>query len=120
MTVILIVEDDAVTRRLLAHTLGKIGYHTITVGSAQEGLDVLQQQTIDLMICDIQMPKVSGIELLRQVRADARHTELPVIMLTASGESMYRKEALAAGADVFLTKPTSSHQLRKTVNRLLN
>ncbi len=116
---ILIVEDYPVTQRVLSLTLKNSG-HDVQI--ANHGLEALQQLnlgTVDLALVDIAMPEMDGLELLRQLRNDARYNALPVIMLTASGQDEDRATALTIGADGFLTKPTSSRELLETINRFV-
>lgn len=119
MISILVVDDHSVSQRILSHTLKKSGYDTVVAGSGKEALQCFQQQSFDLMICDINMPEMDGITLLRQLREDDHYATLPVIMLTASGQDDDRESAISAGADAFLTKPTSSGDLLRLVEELL-
>jgi CheY-like chemotaxis protein len=80
---------------------------------------MLASGPVDVLIADLSMPEVDGIELLRRVRADLRHAVLPVVMLTASGQEHDREVASAVGASAFLTKPASSSELLATLERLL-
>jgi len=119
MATILVVDDYAVTQRMLSFTLQKQGHATVTASGGAEALDVLQDHPVDLAILDLAMPEMDGVTLLKRLRADPRFQRLPVIMLTASGEDQDRVAAKVAGANDFLTKPTSSRELTETVNRLL-
>ena len=119
MAAILIVDDSAVSRRMLAFVLKNHGY---TVGTAVNGRDALEhidRQAFDLIIADLSMPEMDGITLLKHIRADARTQDLPFIMLTASGVDRDRVAARAEGADGFLTKPSSSWELLETVKQTL-
>jgi CheY-like chemotaxis protein len=116
---ILIVDDQAITLRMLGYTLRRGNHETYTADSGQKALDLLDDHDIDLVICDISMPGMDGITLLRQLRADARYATLPVVMLTASGREEDRIAAQEAGATDFLTKPTSSGDLLSIVEQLL-
>ena len=119
MTTILLLEDDVVTQRILKHMLDKAGYQTLIASRASAALSLLESETIHLMICDIQMPEISGLEFLKLVRADKNHTKTPVIMLTASGWDNYKREAMELGANAFLTKPTRSAELLNMIQGLL-
>jgi two-component system chemotaxis response regulator CheY len=101
--------------------LRKSGHDVVTAADAFEGQDQLTTPPgIDLMILDVAMPKLDGLTFLRQVRADGRFKQLPIIMLTASCDDQDHLTARAEGADEFLTKPASSHLLIETVDRLLS
>lgn len=119
MTTILIVDDNATIQRVLKHTLKREGYEIFSAWNGLEACDFLSAEVVDLAIVDIDMPEMNGIDLLHHIRGDERLGNLPVIMLTASGLDEDRINAAAAGADVFLTKPTSSRELTETVAELL-
>lgn len=119
MATILIVDDSPVSQRLLGYTLRRCGHAVITAGQGREAMDRLAETQVDLIIADLAMPEVDGLTLLRQVRADDRYQNLPLVILTASGQDQDRLKAQAAGASDFLTKPTSSRELIDTVTRLI-
>ena len=119
MSTILVVDDSPVIQRLLSLTLQRAGYHVLAVSNGQEALERLGDTAIDLAIVDLAMPEMDGLTLLQTIRSDAIHPQLPVIMLTASGQDQNRLTAREAGANAFLTKPASSRVLIETVGRLL-
>ncbi len=119
MTTILVVDDDRVGQRMLGYTLQKNGYTVVQALNGYEALERLSAQRFDLVISDLAMPEMNGRMLLQRIRADERTRDLPVIMLTASGQDQDRIAAREEGANAFLTKPTSSRELLETVNRLL-
>lgn len=119
MYTILIVDDHNITQRVLSHMLQKVGYNPLTAGSAQEALELLENETIDLAIFDIAMPIMNGITLLEKVRADEKTANLPVIMLTASGQDDDRMRAVNAGATAFLTKPARSDEVVRIIQENL-
>jgi len=119
MATILIVDDYPVTQRLLSHILRKFGYDTLSAMNGLEALELLDAHNVELVISDIAMPQMDGITLLRTLRGDDRYAELPVIMLTASGQDEDRTVAEATGANGFLTKPASSSEIMETVHLYL-
>lgn len=119
MTTILIVDDNVISQRMLSFTLEKGGYDVITAVHGSDALDRLGACHCDLVIADLNMPVMDGLTLLQRVRANEQLAALPFVMLTASGQDGDRRTAQAAGADGFLTKPTSSRELIETVDRLL-
>jgi CheY-like chemotaxis protein len=119
MAIILIVDDNPTIIRLLSHTLRKQGHEVIEAVNGREALELLAESQIALGILDIAMPEMDGLSLLRHLRQDARWHSTPFIMLTASGQDEDREVAEKAGANAFLTKPTSSRELLATVDRLL-
>jgi two-component system chemotaxis response regulator CheY len=119
MASILVVDDSPVIRRVLDFTLRRAGHTTVAAEDGFVALDCLAHTGVDLAIIDLDMPVMDGLTLLRRLRADERHPDLPVIMLTGSGQGQDRHSAEAQGADAFLTKPASSVELIEVVNRLL-
>jgi len=119
MATILVVDDNAVSQRLLAHTLRKYNHMVITVASGADALAAMNVNAVELIITDLAMPEMDGIALLKAIHAEPRWQTLPVLMLTASGEDYDRMVARQAGAAGFMTKPTSSNELIETVNQCL-
>ncbi|MCA9936725.1 MAG: response regulator [Anaerolineales bacterium] len=125
MATILIVDDSPTVRRTLGFTLKKHGYTALAATHGGEALEMLAETAVapttavDLIIADVSMPEIDGITLLKLLRANPRYHNLPVIMLTASGQSQDRLHAEQEGANGFLTKPTSSHELLATVEQFL-
>jgi len=119
MATIMIVDDYAVTQRMLTYQLFKQGHQVVTANNGHEALDSLREIDVDLMIVDLAMPEMDGLSVLRQLRASSRYSSLPIIMLTASGKEQDRKQAISAGVNAFLTKPTNAWQLVSMVDNLL-
>ena len=123
---ILVVDDKLYMLRLASYTLEtKGGYETITATDGGQALAILEAETapskpgIDLVLCDIAMPEVDGLELLRTIRATPHLADLPVIMFTARGEEADKDIAVEAGCNGYLLKPFSSHELLSEVARHL-
>lgn len=119
MATILVVEDHAVTQRTILYMLRKDNHQTVTASNGKEALVQLETHTVDLVLCDIAMPEMDGLDFLRHMRAQERFTNLPVIMLTASGQDEDRINARALGANDMLAKPTSTRELSEAINRWL-
>lgn len=119
MARILVVDDYAVTQRMLTYQLFKQGHQVVTASNGHEALESLRETDVDLMIVDLTMPGMDGLTVLRQLRASTRYSGLPIIMLTASGKEQDRRQAISAGVDAFLTKPTNAWQLVDAVDNLL-
>jgi len=113
---ILIVDDDGDLRTLYGLCFLRRGHHIVAASNGREALDCLAAHAPDLLITDLRMPELDGLELLRRLRADGPRA-LPVIVLTARGDQ--QAAALAAGADAFLVKPVPLRQLGETAERLL-
>ena len=117
MTTILIVDDKSTSRRMLSYMLNKHGYVALTADNGRDALAQLAAQPIDLILSDIAMPEMDGLALLQAVRADERWSDMPVIMITASGQDHDRVTAQSAGADGLLTKPIGSYELLDLVGQ---
>lgn len=120
MANILVIDDNSSVRRVIGYTLRKHGHSVTTAEDAFEGLSLLSgTPDIDLLILDVAMPKMDGLTLLRKLRHDDRYHRLPVIMLTASCDDQDHLTARAEGADDYLNKPASSHELIEAVSKIL-
>lgn len=119
MSKILVVDDDSNNQRMLSYSLRKAGYEVLLASDGQAGLDILNHEAIHLAIIDLSMPIMDGLSMLRFVRANNSYSQLPVIILTASGDENELYMADTLGVVAFLTKPTSSRILLKTVANIL-
>ena len=119
MAKILIVDDAPHTHRLLTLMLERINHTTISAESGPQALEHLENTQVDLMITDLNMPIMNGFTLMEQVRSQERFKNLPIIMLTASGQQQAPLEAAAKGANRFLTQPISSWELNRVVTECL-
>lgn len=116
MITILIVEDDDVVRLLTKAKLSQ-SYAIEEASNGKEALDILEHRHIDLLIVDIQMPKMNGYELMRMLREC--NDERPVIMLTAMNTFAHKKEGFASGIDDYMTKPIDYEELIWRIEALL-
>src|SRR5689334_23160832 len=114
---ILVVDDEPNLRRVLSAQLDRDGYDVHTAEDGAQGLAILEEHHIDLVITDLRMPKVDGMELLR--RALALDPELPVVMITAHGTVDNAVEALKTGAFDYVTKPFDQVEVRTIVRKAL-
>jgi two-component system NtrC family response regulator len=114
---ILAIDDDDSLRRVVEYNLMEEGYRVITAADGPSGLEAYQRQPVDVVLTDIRMPGMEGIELLARLKA--MQPELPVIMLTAFGTIDSAVEAMRLGAFDYLTKPFSRDQLRASVRKAL-
>ncbi|MGH7263764.1 MAG: HD-GYP domain-containing protein [Candidatus Rokuibacteriota bacterium] len=116
---VLIVDDDAVVRETIRDSVEHLGYATREAGSAEEALERIAQQLPDLILLDVRMPGITGIELCRQLKADQATRLIPVVLLTAQSELDTRVAGLEAGADDYFTKPVHLRELRARLRALL-
>ena len=115
-TCILVVDDDPAISRLLCTNLRARGYEVITATDGEEALEVIDREIIDLIILDIMMPKLDGIEVCRHIREWSR---VPIIMLSARGDEKGKVHCLELGADDYLTKPFGVAELLARVKTTL-
>lgn len=116
---ILLVDDEEDLLDLLEYALAREGYIVFTAADGVEGLRIAQAERPDLIVLDIMMPRMDGIELCRRLREDAHLRLTPVLMLTAKSDERDEIEGLEAGADDYLPKPTSPNLLVSRVRALL-
>jgi len=112
---ILIVDDDPAQRSLLDSFLSSQGFRTLVVPSGERALEVMRTETVDMMVSDVRMPGLSGLEATRALRA--RGVTTPVVALTANAFEDDRRACLEAGMDDFLVKPLSPEALRAALGR---
>ena len=118
-TCILVVDDDEATRQLLASILGRDGYRLVQAKDGEEALVAAYAHHPDLVVTDIQMPRVSGIELTRRLRADDSMATLPIILVSGLHETTDKVAGLEAGATDFVTKPFDRAELWARVRAAL-
>jgi DNA-binding response OmpR family regulator len=116
---ILAVDDDDRIRRLVQITLQSRGYRVSTAEDGLEALQMIDAETPDLVVLDVTMPRMDGIEVLRRVRAKTETTTLPVVMLTAKSQDEDVLEGQRSGADYYLTKPFHPLELIAVVEEAL-
>lgn len=112
---ILVVDDEQLLRDILVKILSKDGYTVETAVDGEEALEKLRQQSFQLLISDIKMPRLNGFELLKEVKQ--KYPEMGVIMMTAYGDSFSVKDSLLLGADEYITKPFKSFEINLIVER---
>lgn len=116
----MVVEDDDGVRTILNEQLESLGYHTVCARSAEEALDIIGDAAPDLVLTDVRMAKMSGIELCARLKADPRLALTPVVILTAVADLDSRVAGLAAGADAIFAKPCEFIELQTRVAALLH
>ena len=119
MTRILVAEDDPDIASLLAHYLRKAGFEADLVASGREVVPRIRKTPPDLLLLDLMLPGVDGLEVCRAVRADQNTASIPIIMVTAKGEESDRIVGLELGADDYITKPFSPGEVVARVRALL-
>src|SRR6195256_312167 len=118
-TRVLVVEDDSDIAELVARYLEKAGYTTARVSSGRDALDAVRAKAPDLIVLDVMLPHVDGLEVCRLLRANDHTASIPIIMLTARADESERIVGLEIGADDYLAKPFSPNELVARVRALL-
>lgn len=113
---IMVVDDEMHIRELVRFYLDKAGFGTIEAANAEEALDIVENQYIDLAVVDIMMPGMDGFELVEQMR---QYREFPVIMLTAKSQSKDKLRGFSLGIDDYVTKPFDPDELMARVKTIL-
>jgi two-component system chemotaxis response regulator CheY len=116
----LVVEDSPMMRQLIVFALSRV--KTLSVVEADDGVDALKKLAggrFDLIITDINMPIMDGLKLVKRIRSDAVHKDVPIMIITTEGAAEDRQRALALGANAYITKPIQAPQVLTKVKELL-
>jgi two-component system chemotaxis response regulator CheY len=119
---VLIVDDSSVMRKIVERALRQAGLNltkVVEAGSGHEGIEALERERADLIVSDINMPSMDGLEFLRQIQALGLAKGAPVVMITTESGEEHVREALAAGAQGYIRKPFTPDQVRDRVLPLL-
>lgn len=119
MTRLLVIEDDHLTRRNIVEGLSYAGYEALQAPNGTLGVALARQENPDLIICDINMPDISGYDVLLQLREDSATAHIPFIFLTAFGDRDAMREGMRLGADDYIPKPFQQHELIEAVQMRL-
>lgn len=119
MSLVLIVEDNDKNSKLVRDVLQAKGHRTLEAVSAEEGLKLAREHLPQLVLMDIQLPGMNGIEALRRLRADPATASIPVLAISASVMQQARREIVAAGFDGFIEKPISLKEFLAAVAKAL-
>jgi len=117
---ILLIDDSRTTLEVLKVHLMNYGYEFVTAGDADEAFAIAQKRAPDLIISDLAMPGVTGLDLCKKIRKTAGLKSIPFVVVTAKKEDAVRRDAFAAGVDGFLRKPIDSNRLQQLVTELLS
>jgi CheY-like chemotaxis protein len=119
MTKILLVEDNEMNRDMLSRRLTRRGYEVVMATDGQQGVDMAQTETPDLILMDMSLPVLDGWEATRRLKAESGTREIPVIALTAHAMVGDKEKAVEAGCDDFDTKPIELPRLLEKIETLL-
>jgi two-component system, chemotaxis family, chemotaxis protein CheY len=119
----LIVDDSSVMRKIVERALRQAGLDPLVVheaGSGTEGLEVLKARQVDLILSDINMPSMDGLEFLHQIRAQQLAPGVPVVMITTESSEEHVKQAILAGAQGYIRKPFTAEQVKERILPLVS
>ncbi len=116
---ILVVDDEAVLVETIAYNLEQAGYQVLTAADGGSALEAARRETPDLVILDLMLPEMDGLEVCRQLRREHNTATIPIMMLTAKGDEIDKVVGLEVGADDYVTKPFGRRELLARVRALL-
>jgi len=116
---ILIVDDEPNIVISIEYLMKRAGYEVAVAYDGQQAMDYLAENIPSLVILDVMMPNKNGFEVCEEVRADNRFVDMPILMLTAKGREAEMNKGLSLGADAYISKPFSTHELVERVKSLL-
>ena len=116
---VLVVDDSTSMRQMIAFTLKGAGFSVVEGGNGQEGLQKLDGQKVDLVISDLNMPVMNGMDMIRQIRTRPQYKFTPILMLTTESQESKKAEGKAAGATGWIVKPFNPQQLLQVIGKVL-
>ena len=116
---VLVVDDEPLTQNLMRMMLEPVGFNVSSAMDGLEALECVKEQVPDVMILDVMMPKMDGIEVCKELRRQPETADLPIMMFSGKTSFTAEKEGLAAGANCYRYKPISRVDLIETLQRLL-
>ncbi len=116
---IMTTDDSASVRQMVSFTLRRAGYTVLEAADGQETLTKIAATPVDMLITDLNMPGIDGIELIKRVRAQAQYRFIPIIMLTTESQTEKKMQGKAAGASGWIVKPFTPEQLIAVVSKVL-
>ncbi len=116
---LLIVDDDKTTRKLLSLFLKGKGYEVVPAENGLDAIEKLGTESINLVVTDMNMPYMDGIELTKTLRADSVFKNIPIIMVTTEADDDEKEKAFDAGVDDYLVKPTNADAISDSIKRIV-
>lgn len=117
--IIMTVDDSASVRQMVSFTLKQAGYKVLEAADGQDALQKLNGTSVNMVITDLNMPNMNGIELIRELRAKPQFKFIPIIMLTTESQASKKQEGKAAGATGWIVKPFNPEQLLGVTKKVL-
>ncbi|MEJ5226376.1 response regulator [Thermodesulfovibrio sp.] len=116
---ILVVDDDKTTRKMVSLILKSKGYDVVTAENGMDGLQKLGTEQINLILTDMNMPYMDGIEFTKQVRTNPDTSHIPIVMLTTEADEEEKQRAFKAGVDDYLVKPATAEQIVDSMKKII-
>ncbi|RPI74914.1 MAG: response regulator [Desulfobacteraceae bacterium] len=116
---IMTVDDSTSIRQMVSFTLHEAGYGVVEASDGQDALNKLKANPVDMLLVDLNMPNMNGIDLIRNVRALAQFKFIPIIMLTTESQDNKKQEGKAAGATGWIVKPFQPEQLINVIKKVM-
>ncbi len=117
--IIMTADDSASVRQMVSFTLTQAGYEVVEAVDGEDALEKLGRMLVDMLFADLNMPKMDGIELIREIRKNPRYKFLPIVMLTTESQASKKEEGKEAGATGWIIKPFRPEQLIGVVRKVL-
>lgn len=117
--IIMTADDSASVRQMVRFTLDQAGYDIVEAEDGRDALDKLKSTKVDMLLTDLNMPNMDGIELIRETRTDPQYKFMPIVMLTTESQDSKKQEGKKAGATGWIVKPFSPEQLVAVVRKVL-
>lgn len=120
MSRILIIENDPMNVRLMCDLLAADGFETLTAQTAEDGIEIAKAHLPDLIIMDVGLPRLDGIEATKLLKADPKTQKIPVVFVTSYAMEAEREKCLQAGAQEYIPKPINTRKFSSQVKKVLN
>ena len=117
---IMIVDDCNTTRKLLGHYLRSRGYSIVFAENGLDAIEKLAVQYINLIVTDLNMPYMDGIEFITTLRSDPELSEIPILMVTTENDDIERAKAISSGANGYMVKPVTADTIAEKIRLILN
>jgi len=119
MKKVLIIEDNKDIRENIDELLQLSNFEVVTANNGQEGVEVIQKEKPDLILCDVHMPVMNGYQVLEAVKSKPETAKIPFVFITSSSQKKAIEKGVLSGADSYLVKPFQMEELQGTINKLL-
>jgi len=116
---ILVVDDCATTRKLLTLYLKSKGYEVVTAENGLDGLEKVGKENVNLVLSDLNMPYMDGLEFVKSLRANPDTAELPVVMVTTEADPEEKEKAMKAGANGYMIKPVTAEMVAENIKKIM-